>query len=172
MNAARKFTIAICTLALSGTLALSQETAPPQGTAPSQNPPTSAPGGQHRMHRDPVAMRLQMMSQKLNLTDDQKAKIQPVLQNEMQQARAIHQNTSLTPDQQKNCDQAGGGSFVSKCLTLPWAFSGTAKDTQTGPEYNFDWHMHGRWILGGFFGQLDNVIKGNGIETRSLEILS
>jgi hypothetical protein len=37
-----------------------------------------------------------------------------------------------------------------------WDFSGTAKDTQTGPEYNFDWHMHGRWILEGFFAQLDN----------------
>ena len=53
-----------------------------------------------------------------------------------------------------------------------WSFLGTAKDTQTGPEYNFDWHMHGRWILDGFFGQLDNVIKGNGSETRSVEILS
>ena len=52
-----------------------------------------------------------------------------------------------------------------------WAFSGTAKDTQTGPEYSFDWHMHGHWILNGY-GQLDNVIKGNGIETHSLEILS
>ncbi len=101
MNAARKFTIAICTLALSGTLALSQDTAQPETTAPAQNPPAAAPNGQHRMHRDPVAMRLHMMSQKLNLTDDQKAKIKPLLQNEFQQARSIHQNTSLTPDQQK-----------------------------------------------------------------------
>jgi hypothetical protein len=53
-----------------------------------------------------------------------------------------------------------------------WDFSGTAKDTQTGPEYKFDWHMHGRWILNGFSGQIDSVIKGNGVETRSLEILS
>lgn len=101
MNAARKFTIAICTLALSGTLAFAQETTPPQNTAPAQTPPASAPNGKHRMHRDPAAMRLQMMSKKLNLTDDQKAKIQPILQNEMQQMRSIHQNTALTPDQQK-----------------------------------------------------------------------
>jgi Spy/CpxP family protein refolding chaperone len=53
------------------------------------------------MHRDPVAMQLQMMSKRLNLTDDQKTKIQPILQNSFQQVRSIHQNTSLTPDQQK-----------------------------------------------------------------------
>lgn len=101
MNRVHKFTIAICTLALSGTLAFAQETAPTQNTEPSQTPPSSAPSGKHRMHRDPAAMRQQMMSKNLNLTDDQKAKIQPILQNEMQQMRSIHQNTALTPDQQK-----------------------------------------------------------------------
>lgn len=53
-----------------------------------------------------------------------------------------------------------------------WSFSGTAKDTQTEPEYKFDWNMHGHWILGGFFAQLDNVSIGNGFEYRNLEILS
>jgi Spy/CpxP family protein refolding chaperone len=101
MNVAHKFTIAICTLFLFGTLTFAQETAPPQNTAPAQTPPASAPSGKHQMHRDPAAMRLQMMSQRLNLTADQKAKIQPILQNEIQQARSIHQNASLTPDQQK-----------------------------------------------------------------------
>ena len=101
MNAAQKFTIAICTFALSGALALAQDAAPAETTPPAQTPPASAPNGQHRMHGDPVAMRLHMMSQKLNLTDDQKAKIQPILQSEFQQARTIRQNQSLTPDQQK-----------------------------------------------------------------------
>jgi protein CpxP len=101
MNVVHKFTIAVCALFLFGTLAFAQETAPPENTAPAQNPPATAPHGKRGMHRNPAAMRLQMMSQKLNLTDDQKAKIQPLLQNEIQQVRAIHQNTSLTPDQQK-----------------------------------------------------------------------
>jgi Spy/CpxP family protein refolding chaperone len=69
---------------------------------PAQNTPSAtAPAGKHHMRRDPVAMRLQMMSQKLNLTDDQKAKIQPILQDQMQQMRAIRKDSSLTPDQQK-----------------------------------------------------------------------
>jgi periplasmic protein CpxP/Spy len=101
MNVVHKFTIAVCTLALLGTMAFAQETAPPQNTAPAQTPPATGPHGKRGMHRDPVAMRLQMMSQKLNLTDDQKTKIQPILQNEIQQVRAIHQNTSLSADQQK-----------------------------------------------------------------------
>ena len=52
-----------------------------------------------------------------------------------------------------------------------WVFSGRAKDT-TGPEYNLDWHMHGHWILGGFFGQLETTWKGNGEEGQTLAILS
>jgi hypothetical protein len=53
-----------------------------------------------------------------------------------------------------------------------WALSGTAKDSATGPEYKLDWHMHGRWILGGFFAQIDHTTKSNGNEAHYLEILS
>jgi len=53
-----------------------------------------------------------------------------------------------------------------------WALSGTAKDTPTGPEYKVDWSLHERWILGGFFVQVDQIWRGNGQELRSLEILS
>jgi hypothetical protein len=52
-----------------------------------------------------------------------------------------------------------------------WALSGTAKDTPTGPEYKVDWHMHGHWILGGFFAQIDQTWKGNGEDVRVLEFL-
>jgi hypothetical protein len=52
-----------------------------------------------------------------------------------------------------------------------WALSGTAKDTPTGPEYKVDWHMHGHWILGGFFVQIDQTWKGNGEDVRILEFL-
>jgi hypothetical protein len=53
-----------------------------------------------------------------------------------------------------------------------WVLSGTAKDTPTGPEYEVDWSLHERWILGGFFVQVDQTWKGGGQELHSLEILS
>jgi len=53
-----------------------------------------------------------------------------------------------------------------------WALTGTSKDTPTGSEYKVDWHLHERWILGGFFVQVDQTWKGNGQELHSLEVLS
>jgi hypothetical protein len=53
-----------------------------------------------------------------------------------------------------------------------WALSGTAKDTPTGPEYKVNWSLRERWILGGFFVQVDQTWKANGQELHSLEILS
>jgi hypothetical protein len=53
-----------------------------------------------------------------------------------------------------------------------WALSGTAQDAPTGSPYKVDWLLHEHWILGGFFMQVDQVWKGNGQESRSLEILS
>jgi hypothetical protein len=52
-----------------------------------------------------------------------------------------------------------------------WTFSGTARDTPTGPEYKVDWHMHGHWILGGFFAEIDHIWKGNGQRLQQKEIL-
>ncbi len=51
-----------------------------------------------------------------------------------------------------------------------WTTTGTAKDTPTGPEYKVEWHTHCHWILGGFFLQWDSTWKGNGVESRWLEI--
>jgi Spy/CpxP family protein refolding chaperone len=42
---------------------------------------------------------LQMLSEKLNLTDDQKTKLRPIMQDEAQQLRAVHDDTSLSPEQ-------------------------------------------------------------------------
>jgi Spy/CpxP family protein refolding chaperone len=51
--------------------------------------------------RAKVQQRLQHMSSDLNLTEDQKQKIQPILQSEFQQAKGVHDDSSLTPDQKK-----------------------------------------------------------------------
>jgi hypothetical protein len=53
-----------------------------------------------------------------------------------------------------------------------WTISGIAKDSPTGAEYKVDWHTHGRWILGGFFAELEHTWKGNGQEFHHMEILS
>lgn len=51
-----------------------------------------------------------------------------------------------------------------------WTTTGTAKDTPTGAEYKVSWHTHCHWILGGFFLQWDSTWKGNGVESRWLEV--
>ena len=52
-----------------------------------------------------------------------------------------------------------------------WALSGSAKDAPSTPEYKVDWSLHERWILGGFFVQVEQAWKANGQELHSLEIL-
>ena len=42
---------------------------------------------------------LQMLSDKLNLTEDQKAKLKPILQDQVQQLRALRDDPSLSPEQ-------------------------------------------------------------------------
>jgi periplasmic protein CpxP/Spy len=101
MKVMHKFAVLLCALFVTAALAVAQEATPAPEGAPPQNPPAAAPHGKHKMQGHNVADRLEMMSKRLNLTDEQKTKIQPILQNEAQQMRAIHQNTSLTPDQRK-----------------------------------------------------------------------
>ncbi len=49
--------------------------------------------------RTQVQEALQRISTELNLTDDQKAKIKPILQDEFKSLQAVHQDTSLSSDQ-------------------------------------------------------------------------
>ena len=42
---------------------------------------------------------LQMLSQKLNLTEDQKAKLKPILDDQAQQLKSLRDDSSLTPEQ-------------------------------------------------------------------------
>jgi Spy/CpxP family protein refolding chaperone len=47
----------------------------------------------------PIAERLQRMGQHLQLTDEQKTKIKPFLEDEMAQAKTIHEDSSLSRPQ-------------------------------------------------------------------------
>jgi periplasmic protein CpxP/Spy len=51
--------------------------------------------------RAKVQQKLQHISSELNLTDDQKQKIQPILQSELQQAKSVQGDSSLSPEQKK-----------------------------------------------------------------------
>lgn len=69
-------------------------------TTPS-TPPSNTPGqsGEHR-GMPTVEERLQRLSEKLSLTDDQKTKIKPILVDEHAQMKALHEDQS-TPREQK-----------------------------------------------------------------------
>ncbi|HEY6308805.1 MAG TPA: hypothetical protein VI488_20380 [Candidatus Angelobacter sp.] len=51
--------------------------------------------------RAKIQQHLQKISSELNLTEDQKQKVQPVLQNEFQQLKSVHDDSSLSPEQKK-----------------------------------------------------------------------
>jgi len=42
-----------------------------------------------------------MLTEKLNLTDDQKAKLKPILQDQMQQMKTVREDSSLSQEQKR-----------------------------------------------------------------------
>jgi periplasmic protein CpxP/Spy len=61
-----------------------------------QGPP---PKGEHReMRRESVDERLAHMSERLNLTQEQKEKIRPILQHQVDQWKALRADTSLSEE--------------------------------------------------------------------------
>jgi Spy/CpxP family protein refolding chaperone len=78
---------------LTGSVALAQDSAP---AAPAQ------PGARYEQRRrDQAEDRLRRMSKELNLTDDQKEKLKPILQDEAQQMKTVQADTSLTSQQRR-----------------------------------------------------------------------
>jgi Spy/CpxP family protein refolding chaperone len=83
-------TLTILVVLATGLLLVGQA-APPQSTPPQSHEAAGATGS-------PDA-HLQMLSEKLNLTEDQKAKLKPILQDQAQQLRELRDDSSLSPDQ-------------------------------------------------------------------------
>ena len=82
-------------LVLSGAgLAFAQASQQPQAPTPDKHA-----GMQHKM--ESADQQLQMLSEKLNLTDDQKAKVKPILEDQMKQMKAVHEDSSLSPEQKR-----------------------------------------------------------------------
>lgn len=74
------------------------------GVTFAQTSPQASPADKHAaMHQkgESAEQHLQMLSEKLNLTDDQKAKLKPILQDQMQQMKAVREDSSLSEDQKR-----------------------------------------------------------------------
>lgn len=56
---------------------------------------------QTQMHQGQHASRLEWLSKELNLTDEQKTKLKPILEDEGKQMHALREDTSLTQDQRQ-----------------------------------------------------------------------
>jgi Spy/CpxP family protein refolding chaperone len=79
------------------TMGFAQENATPP--ASNDQATTQAMGNRGHMRQADPAKRLEWMSKKLNLTDDQKAKLQPIFQDEFQQMKAVRDDASLSREQ-------------------------------------------------------------------------
>lgn len=90
----RKLLLAIFPLALAVVLVASL-TAYAAQTAPATQG-HSATGGSMMGPMTPEN-RLKMLTEKLNLTDDQQAKLKPIIEDQSKQMKAIHDDTSLAP---------------------------------------------------------------------------
>jgi len=84
-----KFRMLLVALLLAGFGAFAQDS--------SQPAPTTA--GPKRLHGDQAEHRLKRLSKRLNLTDDQKEKIRPILQDEEKQLTSLESDNTLTAQQ-------------------------------------------------------------------------
>jgi len=88
-----------------------------------QNPAPQTPQQGHEAmgaSANRVDARLQMLTEKLNLTDEQRTKLKPILQDQSQQQKAVHDDTSLSPEQKTAKIKAIHASFrdqISAVLT-------------------------------------------------------
>ena len=64
-----------------------------------QTPATPPAGHSAMTSANSPEAHLQMLSEKLNLTEDQKAKLRPILQDQAEQFKAVHDDSSLSQEQ-------------------------------------------------------------------------
>jgi len=64
-----------------------------------QTTPAAPAAGHDQVRHDSAEKRLKRMSKRLNLTDDQKEKIRPILQDEEKQVAALEGDSTLSPQQ-------------------------------------------------------------------------
>ena len=99
----------LLTMILLAGLTLAAQTATPATPPPSPAPqaPSAAPAPQapsaapEQSPQDQAHQALQKIGTDLNLTADQKIKLEPIITNEIQQVRDLKADTSMTPEQKQ-----------------------------------------------------------------------
>ena len=95
----RKFSIALLPLAFAaGLMVVGQTSHALQAAPPAQE--HGAMGG-HVMGAMTPESRLKMLTEKLDLTEDQQAKLKPILEDQSTQMKALHDDTSLAPEDKR-----------------------------------------------------------------------
>lgn len=77
--------------------------------------PTKAGKGEHKGQRGD---RMQKLAEKLNLTDDQKAKIAPILKSAMESRKAIKEDGNLSDEQKREKMKALGADTKAKLSAI------------------------------------------------------
>jgi Spy/CpxP family protein refolding chaperone len=95
----RKFSSAVLPLALAAGLMVVSQTSHALQTAPA-TPEHGAMGG-HAMEAKTPESRLKMLTEKLNLAEDQQAKVKRILEEESTQMKALHDDTSLATEDKR-----------------------------------------------------------------------
>lgn len=85
-------------IALASTGAIAQQTTQQPSSDAAAQQPAGLRGHHHAFDAHKAAQR---MGKKLGLTDDQTAKLEPILGDSQQKMAALRANTSLTPDQRR-----------------------------------------------------------------------
>lgn len=91
--------IALGWLAASPIAALAQTTNQPQPAQPSPGPRRPEPGQPPPGPRFNIDQRVQMYTQRLNLTQEQQTKLRAILENEQQQIQELRTNTAVAPQE-------------------------------------------------------------------------
>jgi periplasmic protein CpxP/Spy len=99
MRRTKTLALAVCmfiTMLMLGLNSFARPQAAAQQPAPAQAAPKMAP------RQLSVDERIDRMSKELNLTQEQKEKIRPLLEEQDKQMRELRSNTSLTPEQKRD----------------------------------------------------------------------
>jgi Spy/CpxP family protein refolding chaperone len=108
-NMSRKFSIAVLPFALAAGLMMGGQASHALQTAPAA-PEHVAMGGSPMGPMTPEA-RLKMLTEKLNLSEDQQTKLKPILEDQSKQMKAVHDDASLAPaDKQAKMKELYGSS--------------------------------------------------------------